>query len=1091
MKKWILLILLIVGCYILQSANNQKIIIKKKSVIKKNHKIHPVEEEFRKKHHHTIVKDRSKSRNFNKLLVLLIDFQEDDNSQTTGNGKFIQDPDDYPIDVGRPPHNKEFFLSQLEAMRYYYLAVSMNQYDLEYDVFPNPDTSGNFRAYTLPQNMEYYNQINSSPELMVERFEEYFTDAFQKADEDPEIDFSQYEHYMFIHAGSDWQHDIKGDSTHDMPSFFIRVGEGKEVIVDDNFVIDHACNIPEMITQDVEINETTKEISNCGVINAVMAHEFGHSLGFVDLYNVNNFRPAVGVFDIMDSGGSGLIGDTYIDTNGEEYVFFLEGGLPALPSIWSRLLVESWKEHFIEQGYYKTIDQIDFDSDITINPAESQPSIIGDSETHFLKIPFTDKEYLLLENRQVDPDGDGGIHVKGDLAITPDDEDNPRFRVLLHPIYTTSDTLSPNYLKPNYEYDFLLPGWQDTGGNFLGGGLLVWQIDENVIYRDDNFENNRINTRYSDKGVKIVEADDIEDIGNPYSYFWQGTAYEAYFKYMPTFNENGLFTGWDDSSIPNSDGEIIFTGHYANYSLSSTSKPALQTKAENPGFYKIYDISSIPINPLQERIMSFKIGSNLFDHTMKIISLDSLVAIGGISKSVIGYPSFIEFPTVNKNEFNLYYSFFTETDSTDSWHLYPNNFPLDLLEKPTLPISVFNYDDDSFSEYLISQNNMFSIVNSGGLVEEKTYESYITESPLYFSNYSGFVVSTEEKLYIGEKSYEIPVAKVTSDGTNIFAVSDNKYFHISSFGVNSEIMNEVVLPKSTGNFKPICYKDTLQSEFSRCFVQSIDGDAYSIKNNEYERIFSADNYSTGNCTQLALGKFTDNDQIHLAFGIEDRVFVLDIFGNLLSGFPKILDENILLESFPKIITMFDDNILFINTLSNSIEAFDFTGKERSEFSFRNVDYNDFYHFFWEESSERLNYIYSDESENSDSSHVYSSYISDVQNDPIIWNGWRNNAYSLYEGTISAPLLEENFAAYAFPNPAKEKEVRIRVLNASEKINVKIYDIAGHKLFSKKIDKEPTLSQDVLWDISNISSGVYFGIVKCGDKIKKVPIAIEK
>ena len=48
----------------------------------------------------------------NKLLCILIDFQKDDNPQTTGTGKFLtkKDAENYPVTLGKPPHDYNFFL---------------------------------------------------------------------------------------------------------------------------------------------------------------------------------------------------------------------------------------------------------------------------------------------------------------------------------------------------------------------------------------------------------------------------------------------------------------------------------------------------------------------------------------------------------------------------------------------------------------------------------------------------------------------------------------------------------------------------------------------------------------------------------------------------------------------------------------------------------------------------------------------------------------------------------------------------------------------------------------------------------------------
>ena len=176
--------------------------------------------------------------------------------------------------------------------------------------------------------MGYYNPPGADGSTFVGKMEEYFKTSFELADaQSPEIDFSSYGHFMIIHAGSDWQHDINGDTPSDIPSFFIRVGPGKEAIVDNGtFLVQHACNVPSTISQDFYTQTASngdEYYGGYGALNAVLAHEFGHSLGMVDLYNVQTFRPMVGVFDIMDSGGSVRFID--LVTKGQ-----VEGSLPII-----------------------------------------------------------------------------------------------------------------------------------------------------------------------------------------------------------------------------------------------------------------------------------------------------------------------------------------------------------------------------------------------------------------------------------------------------------------------------------------------------------------------------------------------------------------------------------------------------------------------------------------------------------------------------------------------------------------------------------------------------------------------------------------
>nr|MBP7206158.1 hypothetical protein [Candidatus Cloacimonadota bacterium] len=98
--------------------------------------------------------NKGKAANFDRLLVILVDFQQEttDDPNTTGNGKFLLEHDpNYLYPLGSPPHDRDYFLQNLEAMRYYYLAASAGSYDLQYEVWPADG------AYTLPLPMGWYN----------------------------------------------------------------------------------------------------------------------------------------------------------------------------------------------------------------------------------------------------------------------------------------------------------------------------------------------------------------------------------------------------------------------------------------------------------------------------------------------------------------------------------------------------------------------------------------------------------------------------------------------------------------------------------------------------------------------------------------------------------------------------------------------------------------------------------------------------------------------------------------------------------------------------------------------------------------------
>ncbi|MCF7859571.1 MAG: T9SS type A sorting domain-containing protein [Candidatus Cloacimonetes bacterium] len=1060
MKKIVLSALIVLILIIPKLSHAKKFIVKKENepkIIQK--KVHPAEMKL------SGTRDLREinTRNFNNLLVLLIEFQEDSLTATTGNGKFLQDTAGYTFPIGSPPHDQTYFTLQLEALTYYYKAVSYGEFEVEVDIFPQAVPGEEFSGYTLSHEMSYYNPVNAGSELQIERFEEYFLDCFNTADQDENIDFSQYEHFMFIHAGSDWQHDVFGDSPSDLPSFYIVVGDGKEAIVDNgSVIINQACNVPETIIQDVTTDESgdIPIVNNWGVINGVMVHEFGHSIGFVDLYNTLNNTPQVGYYDIMDSGGSSAI-NLGVDETGNniaDIYYTIEGIIPGLPGAWSR--VAAFEDSYRSRGILKDIDEFNFNSKIKLLPAEKMfdAETITDSSAYFVKVPLSETEYLLLENRQVDPDGDGGAY-----PLTSADQ-----RVVLYPTYPY-----PNpSIEPTYEYDYLLPGWISEDYFSYGGGLLIWHIDEKLLYENNNYQNNTVNTKHSFRAVKIVEADGLDDIGNFSSMFWRGTAFEPFYKYYPLFDAEGWFTGWDDDYILNNNGELEFIGTIFNDRLSSTTKPALQTNTGYPSLFSIYDISSTSIEYGIERVMSFKFGTELFDETQKIAEYDSIRAIGNIG-FLNGCSTF---PIVTEAGIDLI------SQVGNIW-LDTLDVDLEYDQTPTQQILAFDRDDDGEDEFYFTNQTELAII-SDIINEFEDFNSVISDAPMFLEEHELLAVPTLERLYLNDSELEIEAAQLAYDGSSLIALAQDKVYFIDPAAEN--IAKTISLPGlSYSDHYPVCYEDS-DPGYNSVFVQNLSGDVYRIRENQVEEIFKLSPYTAEEPSQLALGNLLEDGQIYLTFGAGNRVFAIDLDGTLAPGFPAYLDDKTILPaSAPRIIT-FDQqpSILFENinkgyiAISNEAEV----DMEHS-FFWRKVDLLD--QFYWDENSQQLHFIYAD-----NSSNLYTSHLENIQENPIIWNGYRNNDNNYYYGTIQyQPGMNEGLTAFCFPNPVSQGEVRIKVTDAKAEINFKIFDIAGNIVRQNSIERSANNSQDIRIDTSNMASGVYFGIVSSENESKKISFAI--
>ncbi len=1037
-------------------------------------RIHPAEQYF---HSQQSLRRETRSDNFEKLLVLLVDFQEDNDPLSTGNGKFMLEPDpNYPISIGAPPHDYEYFTAILESMKFYYLAASLGNFELDYDIYPLENDSK--FAYTLPHQMGYYNPGLNNYDLFIERIEQYFQDIFTVADSYGEIDFGQYAHYLIIHAGSDWQHDIFGDTPYDLPSFFIQIGEGKEVWVNDGTVmINHACNVPETISQD----------GRYGVINAVIAHEFGHSLGFVDLYNTSNFYPGVGYWDIMDSGGSGRL--VTVGFDGELYA--IEGGLPALPGAWHRLLV--WGEVFKEMGLYKQITDLPIGISIALEAASSLYNQ-QNPVPRFVRVDLNATEYLLLENRNVDPDGDGGIAFRGAAPITPGGVD---YRVLLYPTAIHDDDV-----KPIYEYDWLLPGWINRFGESFGGGLVVWHIDEKVIFEEgityedgtfaSNYEINRVNANANRRGVRIIEADNIYDIGNPYSWYWYGTEYEPFFRYKPMLDIDGFFINWSYEPFSNT--------------LSSRSKPPLLTNSGYPSLYRIYDISS------PSGLMSFKYSFEPFEHT-GVLNDDLKISYLGSPASSSFLNAMTEMPIFTDEGVRFQRHFFEPENDLDVWEDFFGAFSFPY--SPTKPVVSYQEAGSATKFYVTSGNKLIKIADDVGNFTQviMEFDNEIIETPLLIEKNNDLllVISTENELII-KSEFElelenplylsIPESRVCYDGDFLWALSQNSIWFINfEYLIDQQdhsdpllLFNSYDLPVTLGtDYYPVVFSDIYDVSTNALFFQADNGDIYKVRQEQdglsgrfLEKFFTLGQYTFEKPTQLSLGNI--QNRVYIFFAAGEHLFAVDINGNLARGYPRYLEnKHFLPKGDIRILDIDEQTLLVLPVREEGYLLYEYDSGLIFEYSiiWDKPDFPD--HFYWEEESERLYFFFAD-----DNGYLYENIFTATEANPIIWNGYRNNGWGVYRGIhIIDTTPSETVIAYAFPNPARTGEVRIRVEGAQNRIDLQLFDISGKRLLNQVFQEEIATVHDIILNTSKMATGVYFGVVKTNGKTTNFKLAIEK
>ena len=430
--------------------------------------------------------------------------------------------------VDPAPHNREYFAKHLEALNNYYMTVSDGSLQIESTVFPVREDS----VYTLSNSMSYYGSQEPANGLG-----EFFHDALTLADQDDDIDWKAYDVFVIFHAGSDRQNDLGFPLTpHDFFTGFIVLGEG--VAVDNNSVL---------IMEGMIMPETTSQDNRANALNAVMAHEFGHQLGLVDLYDSRTFTTFVGDFSLMDNNGFG----TGVDL-GFDLTRTILGTIPIYPDAWSRAYL----------GFEEVVE-IESGLNFAIKAAEQ-----SSSGTKIYKVPISENEYYLIENRQADFDQYPGANLKADF-----DDSNGRIptRVILGP--APGEGFDTTQIAPiTREYDFLIPG----------SGLVIWHVDESVAWLDydqdgvNNFRDNDLqwfNFKTDELKwdnvpfLRLVEADGIIDFGGNYyvNYGRQADLFEASGNnhFGPSTNpstraNSGGYTGIDIFDITGSDTLMYF-----------------------------------------------------------------------------------------------------------------------------------------------------------------------------------------------------------------------------------------------------------------------------------------------------------------------------------------------------------------------------------------------------------------------------------------------------------------------------------------------------------------------------------------------------
>jgi len=410
---------------------------------------------------------------FIKIAAIRVEFQEDESPGTSGNGLFLTLPgesfcSDYTIDG--PPHDKNYFKSQLKAVHNYYSQVSFEKFGInisESALFPEE----NLAAYKLDYSMNYYHPLGQ--EDQVERLGvELFRDAVMAAQKQDNLKLEDYDLVIVFHAGvgQDFTLPFLDPTPEDIVSAYIDEDMLTEYLggplAVGSALLRQGIILPETQNHLLYNESLFSELdSPCDFqygLSGTLALMIGFSMGLPPLWETETGLSGIGIFGLMDQGSN----------NGR-------GVVPAPPDAWTRIWA-GWEEPVV----------ISSNSEITLTAAE---------QNAIIKIPINNNEYFLVENRSnwfrsgVNIDS-ARFSIWEKTGIYP-----PYLEILIDSADITRD--ENGIILEVSNYNLGLPA----------SGLLIWHIDEQNIQR--GLGSYAVNSDRDQRGIDLEEADGAQDIG--------------------------------------------------------------------------------------------------------------------------------------------------------------------------------------------------------------------------------------------------------------------------------------------------------------------------------------------------------------------------------------------------------------------------------------------------------------------------------------------------------------------------------------------------------------------------------------------------
>lgn len=962
-----------------------------------------------------------------KVVAILADFQLDEVSQSTGNGKFDLSNKYLNPSTGRdtvidsPPYDSAYFSDHLQFLKNYFAKASDGKLIITYQLFSNIVHLPNKMQDYSPQRNENFSKLGN-----------LFTDAWARADSF--INFSQYDPaktaFVIFHAGTGRDIDLTSiygyDPTpFDLPSVYLGLKNLQELYgssyngfqTADGFNIKNSLIIPS--TEVRELNLSSGNFTLELGINGILTASLGSYLGLPDLFNTNTGKTAIGRFGLMDG----------------QSIFSFNGLFPPEPSAWEKVYL----------GWVNPITISAGSANLRIKTSSGNTS---NTDSTMYKVLINSTEYFLIENRNRDYLNNGQKLFIRNRAFS---DANTYTKDIDNFIYFNTSAIGGNITDVE-DLDWSLPGLINDTIKYRGG-VLIWHIDENVI--NANIASNTINNNIDHKGVDLVEAKGAQEIGvtfnSPFgSVTGDGTIVDYWFNgnhYVPSTIYKNAFT---PTSIPNS----------LSYSLANNG-------------INITDFSA------QDTLMTFK------------------VSIGGdFVKSIAGFPKFVGIDTSgNAQPIGLP---FTNANNDDIFINANNNGYGYKSNGVSITGTVDGIILPSNGKYILGGKQSANYRSIYGIGEQSVANS---------NSNNNIIVFTEKNFYAGNSSAP-PIG--SSSGQYIYVGINNgsiyKY-ELTQFGITTatrvDSLASPVREFSRAPMDTFTYITSNNKFIAAGSLLSIGSNDILTVNNNNEFFINgtklALNYGIVNINSSPVLADINNDgRQEIIFNGDNKIYAINSGGTILENFPVNFNQKI--TSGVSVADINNDGIydLLFTSEAGDLFAYGTNGKLIQGFPVKaGINSNS------TPALVNLNDTLGILSYGRDG-YLYAFKTTTVYNESkVLWKNYlKDNFHSNYntQSNYAAPSYTEKLPkdkVYNWPNPVYDGKTYIRyyINGNAGVVSIKILDLSGELVTSLPSKNVSNADNEVVWDVTNVQSGVYYGVIEASvdgtSESKIIKIAVVK